>query len=206
MADAGEFINKIAAGLEPDELAAEAEIINAAMKDIYPTLPAGFVPVLLATLEANRDHVKVLIPIISILYYISSRQIDDSIISRMPLYLHILERYRENELICRYMFGMLFNISNSEDNKHRLISANILPLMISILEIHGTKERVYFGATRLLNILASDVTKKNILLDAGIGEHLIKTFFSIVTAGGEKGDIVDWYRPRPSECIKENGI
>ena len=191
MADAGEFINKIAAGLEPDELAAEAEIINGAMKDIYPTLPAGFVPVLLATLEANRDHVKVLIPIISILYYISSRQIDDSIISRMPLYLHILERYRENELICRYMFGMLFNISNSEDNKHRLISANILPLMISILEIHGTKERVYFGATRLLNILASDVTKKNILLDAGIGEHLIKTFFSIVTAGGEKGDIVD---------------
>ena len=190
---AEEFLGKISSGLGPDDIAREAELINGAMKEIYPTLPEGFVPVLLSTLESNIEHIHVIIPILSILHYISLRQTDDAIISKTPLYLHILERYRENELICRYSFGILNNVTSSGENKDRLIAANIIPLIISILEIHNSNERVYFGATKLLNGLATDVTRKNVILRSEMGGLLMSIVLSIVEDDEIhiKGDILD---------------
>lgn len=193
MANADEFIRKIKSGLEPDLIVKELGVINGSMKDIYSTLPAEFVPVLLSTLESNSRNVNIMIPIFGILYYISMRQVNDDIISILPLYLDILERNKENELICRNVFGLLFNVTRDDADKEKLLSANILKHIISILEIHGHKERVYFGASRLLNLLGSNTIRKNIILHSGVGVHFIDTILSIVEDDeiSTKGDIVD---------------
>lgn len=193
-----EILRKISAGAEETEITVEVSNIKTKIAEIYPTFKSDFVsehfvPVLLNILEENIEHVNILHPIIYILFYVSNKENCEPIKTHLTLYLHILEKYIDNELICRNTLALLNSITKTEASKDKLIGV-IIPLILRIIEIHNTNERVYVGVSRLISKLtANNIERQNLFIKTGLRDFLIEKIVTIVDENDTFGDIVDSY-------------
>lgn len=152
-----DYIAKIKSG-DPSELQTHCEslkkIISGLPKELRASISEGeLITVLLDTLRLHSTQVEIITPVTAILFTIGGWAENAHINREFTLYINCFRLHIENELFCRTVLGLLFQISTSMEIKHGLMQNGITELMIQSALLYNRNERVYTGLKRLTNKL-----------------------------------------------------
>lgn len=143
------------------------------MEDVS-VLSKPLITTVLSRLSRTLDKAKIA-DMLGLLYAITVRQGIPIIKNKLGLYIKLLGKYIDDEMVCRNCLGLLFALSSDPAIVKKEVAAGVLPIVLQIMTIHRASLKVHEGCARLLNKI-----DRESLIKAGIPDAIIDLFVVII--------------------------
>lgn len=143
------------------------------MEDVS-VLADTLIPTILSRLARSSDRAKIT-DMLGLLYAITVRKELPIIKNKLGLFIKLLEKYIDDELVCRNCLGLLFELSSDAVLVKKEVAAGVLTLVLRIMILHRSSLKVHEGCARILKKFPYED-----LIKADVANGIIDLFVAII--------------------------
>lgn len=145
--------------------------------DDVSVLSETLIPTILTRLARSSNTAKVA-DMLGVLYAITVRKGLPIIKNKIGLYIKLLRKYIDDELVCRNCLGLLYALSSDAAITRDEVASGIIPLVMRVMTLHRASMKVHEGCVRLLNRIA--LFDRENLIRGGVTDGIIDLFVAII--------------------------